>query len=382
MSKELFNKFDQAIRPYYVTLTRSGICDNAALQQFLDRYSADDKVVDFLLAADSELNALHGMLDANEQKVLGLYLKTRFFHDSLATPLGQKVLASLNGNDILGLCAQLKELTGLNVSQNEIALELVGLTDILSRIVAAKSAALLQQAGINCSYTLPVAKNATCIDLLPDGVMPRLLKANQTHGYQQYLVLTQNPRQTQALLMERYGQGLPRFKLFKGILSQTEGAHVYFDHQGNRYVNRIPVGTTQNDSYISCTIGSLLRATKAQVMRLGLNAETVHLLTTNETGRYLKKNEVNLLAVASFKHERALNTLNYDFKALWPDCADLAKVITFMRSLKKEFKLQLQYEPIYYNVLQLNCAPVSKLSITGATESAGLVITPASAALK
>ena len=382
MSKELFNKFDQAIRPYYVTLTRSGICDNAALQQFLDRYSADDKVVDFLLAANSELNALHGMLDANEQKVLGLYLKTRFFHDSLAPALGQKVLASLNGNDLLGLCTQLKELTGLTVSQSELALELVGLTEILSRIVAAKSTALLQQAGVNCSYTLPVAKNATCIDLLPDGVMPRLLNANKNHGYQQYLVLTQNPRQTQALLTERYGHGTPHFKLFKGILSQTEGAHVYFDQQGKRYVNRIPFGASQNDSYTSCTIGSLLRTTKAQVMRLGLNTETVHLLTTSECGRYLKKNEVNLIAVTSFKHERALNSLNYDFKSLWPDCADMAKVITFIHSLKQEFKLQLQYEPVFYNMLQLTCMPVSKLSINSATEPAGLVITPASAVLK
>lgn len=356
MSKELLNKFNQVLRPYYAELTRPSICDNAALQQYLDRLCADQEITSFLRTMNSDIEALFSNLDETNQKVLAKYLKVRFFKEALAASVTQSVLSHFDSDAIMAFAREVQQSVPFTLANERDLFNIVNLLQVVTLAFAAKCEKALQDQGIDCSYRLPEINNASLAEIMPEANTTAMLARASRDGYKYHNLyrFCAKPQILQAISRDRAcRETVDNCRLIRSIISQADNAKVYYDARGTAYINRVPAGSDKSDFYLTRTFATAIHETRANVAMFTLGADSLKAFSTNDCAKVLSKQQVNVL-VSNIVNTMGLHsTSSFNLEQTFADCANISGLIKFMEQVKQPYKLSLQFSSLNTACLQL-----------------------------
>lgn len=350
MSKELLSKFNQVLRPYYAQMTRPGIGDNAALQDFLARFSADHSLFELLAATSPEVKELQELVSGNNAVILIHFLKARLFQQQIAPALAVTLLQQAPSSELEAIGQALQEKAKISLESTGQLFDVNQLSHILCLLLASYIEENLQQAGIEHAMALPAA-GSVAVDANPDEISAQLFAPCKLKKL--YCVAARPNAISELTRNSSLASCAKEVVILKTIMHSMTGSKIFFDQSGNAYANRIPAGNSANNFFLTRSFAALLKDTKASTIKFTLQPEVLTLFTGSENTKFLNKNEVNVLAC--FTGGESAGTA-FNLKQEFADCAQLAAFLRFMQGLKHQYSLQFQFDANNYNRLLIACS--------------------------
>lgn len=355
MSKELLSKFNQVLRPYYAQMTRPGISDLATLQDFLARFCADQQIIQLLATTNPETQELQNLLPGNNSAILGHFFKARLFQQQFSHALAITLQQQAPSSELDAIGKFFTEKTKIAYNRENIY-DSFQLASILCLLYASYASDQLDQAKIAHAYALPKASIA--VDVTPDSLSPALFVSG-TQPLNTLYSVASNPKQIAALKALKFSSDqIKQHALMTRYLRAPAGMKVYYDALGNSFLNRQPIGTPQQNYFATCTFASLLKETKADLIKFALNSDTLHLFNNSENSKTLNKSNVSIIVTCQKEDPNSATAYNaFDLQQEFSDCSNLITLVRYIQGLKKTYDLQLQFVANTYYRLQLACVP-------------------------
>lgn len=351
MSNELLSQFNQVLRPYYAQMTRPGIEDNAALLEFMARFSADQSLVELLADASPEVKALQEQLSADNVTVLGHYLKTRLFSIQMAPALAKTIIAQWPRSEFATLAQTLEQKIKAPVDGNTLGLHELPLQRLLTALYASFAQQNLEQETKIKDAPLIQGKCNNAVDVNSSALSAKIFSCAKVKTLYS---IAANPEQVTLLHRNSaLASCVKQHVIFKTILGPVSDQRVFFDQQGRGYLNRMPMGSNPLSFFLTRSFAILLKDTKADLVKFTLTPESLNLFTASENAKYLNKHQVQLLVQLEQPQESELSlNLTTEFAFLSP----LSQLLEFLQGLRKvSYTMQLHYSSTSFDTLLVSC---------------------------
>lgn len=376
-SIELLQKYNQVIRPYFATISQTGLSDIASLDQYLERYIHDPLIMPFLCESFKQVNDLYHCLNEPNQQILNMYLKVRFFSESLAQSVAYCLVEHFKTHDLMLLGEQVRSSSHFSINNAKDYLNISNLITIIVLRLAAKAyATISSRLGEGCTmFSLPKVNDGVLIDISPDMITCQML-ANSNGDYSHLYAFATNPSMLDLLSHEKSFKGVVRvFHIFKSIIAPSPNVRIYFDANGNPFTN--PNSRTFTDNrqdtssdnqeqfFLTRTIAGTLKETSSpspkfspndgefQVLKFSLNPNLLSMLLSNESIKAILKHKVQLIACSTYQNDALKNTTRLDLNETFGDCFGITALIKHIEHQKAGYKVQLQISPLHFGRLQI-----------------------------
>ena len=392
MSKELLTKFNEVLRPYYAELTRPGVGDVAALQQYLDRFYQDESITNLLRELFPNFNELLSLFNDKEGQMLSHYFKVRLFKEAIAASLGYNVLEHWHHAQSLIAWEQEKSTQwGKSLNNAKDGFELNNLIELLtyaealalenpyrlppvapanaanSATGAANSAAgsgksaKNGKAGKGQSNASAATAGGSLADINFDSAS--LLFLEHSPDYKNYLGLGFSPWTVQeitssaAFLKLKKEQGLQNAAL-KAFLHHSSGFKFFYDAQGNLHQSNLPIpGSPYKDFYVSTSLADFTKQAHATALKFNLLENNLHFFKKSDMISYQKKNPCAIITSVSYQTTGLKRGANFHVENLFKDVPLMIEFIKYMKNEFSNYALELQYEAREAARLQLVFTP-------------------------
>lgn len=375
-STELLQKYNQVIRPYFATLSQVGLPDIPSLDQYIDRYIQDPLIMPFLCESFKQVNDLYQSLNESNQQILNMYLKVRFFSESLAQSVAYNLVEHFKTHDLMVLGEQVRASSHFSINNAKDYLNISNLVTIIVLKLASKAyGTIMESHGAQAtSFSLPQAKDGVLIDISPDMITCQML-ANSHGAYSHLYAFATNPSMFDLLSKEKAFEGVVRvFHIFKSIIAPSPNVRIYFDANGTPFTNnrafadnrRTPnVANPQEQFFLTRTIAGTLKETsspnpkfspndgESQVLKFSLNPNLLSMILSNDSIKAILKHKVQLIACSTYQNDGLKNTTHLDLNETFGDCFGITALIKHIEQQKAGYKVQLQIDPLHFGRLQI-----------------------------
>lgn len=376
-STELLQKYNQVIRPYFASLSQTGLQDIPCLDQFLDCYIQDPLIMPFLCESFKQINDLYQCLNETNQQILNMYLKVRFFSESLAQSVACSLVEHFKAHDLMLLGEQVRAISNFSINNAKDYLNISNLVTIIVLKLASRAYATISEryGGDSTMFKLPEVKDGVLIDISPDMITCQML-AECLGSYSHLYAFATNPSMLELLSKEKAFKGVVRvFHIFKSIIAPSPNVRIYFDAKGNPFTNPANrvypnhasdnTADSQDQFFLTRTIAGTLKETSSprptfspnegdfQVLKFSLNPNLLSMLLSSESIKAILKHKVQLIACSTYQNDGLKNTTRLDLNEAFGDCFGITALIKHIEQQKAGYKVQLQIDPLHFGRLQI-----------------------------
>lgn len=376
-SAEQLLKYNQVIRPYFASLSQHGLKDIPSLDQYLERYIQDPLIMPFLCESFKQVNDLYQILSENNQQILNVYLKVRFFSESLAQSVAHSLVEHFKAHDLMLLGEQVRASSHFSINNAKDYLNISNLVTIIVLKLAAKAYSTISErlGSHNTSFSLPEAKDGVLIDISPDMITCQMLAASNG-AYSHLYAFATNPSMLELLSKEKAFKGVVRvFHIFKSIIAPSPNVRIYFDANGTPFTNpnnrifsdsrRDAQNESQDQFFITRTIAGTLKETsspspkfspnegESQVLKFSLNPNLLSMILSGDSIKAILKHKVQIIACSTYQNDELKNTTRLDLNETFGDCFGISALIKHFEQQKAGYRVQLQIDPLHFGRLQI-----------------------------
>lgn len=354
-STEQLNKYNQIIRPYFLTLSQSGLSDINSLELYLDRFIQDPLIMPFICESFKQVEDLYQCLTEQNQQILNAYLKVRLFSECLAQSVAFNLVDHFKSRDLMLLGEQARAYCHFAISNAKDYLNVSNLmTIIIMKLAVRAYSSVSEQFGKeNTTFHLPEEQDGILVDISPDIITHQML-ARSGNSYSHLYAFATNPIMLNSLMKEKAFKGVvPRFTIFKSIVAPTPNVRIFFDANNIPYTNRIPHGTPSDKFFVTRTITGTLKETSANVLKFSLNPNLLSMILSNESIKSIVKHQVKLIVCSTYQSDSPKNTTSLDLNETFGDCYGLAALIQRVQEKDPNYQVQLQIDPLQFGRLQV-----------------------------